>query len=114
MRSHGLGGMGSAVVAAFAINELDDHARETVGTRILGAARRGARVLIVEPMAGWVAPWWSAWSGAFVGAGGRSDTWRVAVDLPECLRELSHACGLRHDMIKVRTLYLDGASHYAR
>lgn len=103
-----LPGAGSAVVAAFAVNELDAGGRDVLLPRLLGAARTGARVLIVEPVARGIAPWWGAWSAAFVAAGGRADEWRFPSSLPPALALLDRAAGLDHRELTARSLYADG------
>lgn len=81
-------------LAAYAINELDDAARAGVRDLLLEHARRGAAVLIVEPIARGVAPWWRDWVAAFEGVRGRADEWRFALPLPERVRTLARAAGL--------------------
>ena len=39
-------------------------------------------VPIVEPLAGFVAPWWNRWRDVFEAAGGRAADWRFPVELP--------------------------------
>lgn len=97
---------GGAVVAAWAVNELDDAARASLLPRLLGC---GARVLIAEPIAKTQVPWWGDWAAAFTGAGGRADEWRFPVDLPETLSKLDKAAKLDHRTLSLRTLWLGGA-----
>ncbi|MGE0042328.1 MAG: methyltransferase domain-containing protein [Vicinamibacterales bacterium] len=97
-----------AVLAAYVVNELAPAARDALLPRLLGAGRAGARVLVVEPIATSVAPWWPAWREAFEGAGGRGDDWRVPVALPPLVARLDRAAGLRHDTLSGRSLWLDG------
>ena len=52
-------------------------ARDRLLHRLIARAKDGDRVLIVEPLAGFVAPWWNDWRQAFAG-GGRTRR-RVAV-----------------------------------
>src|SRR4029079_11268855 len=49
---------GSAFLASFALHELADTARDALLARLLERASGGDRILIVEPLAGFVAPWW--------------------------------------------------------
>ena len=77
-------------MAAFAVNELEDAARNALLEKLL--ARRGVSVLIVEPIARRrVHPWWTLWRTAFEERGGRADEWRFPVELPHWLAELDHA-----------------------
>jgi len=97
-----------AVVAAYAVNELTSEARATLLPRFLSAARAGARILVVEPIARRPVPWWDDWSECFRAEGGRDDRWRFAVELPELVRKLDSAAGLDHRELTGRSLYLPG------
>ena len=100
----------SALVAAFTLNELPEGVRETMLPRLLDRARHGDAVLIVEPIAKAVAPWWSRWRVEFERAGGRSDEWRFRVPLPPLAAKLDHAAGLDHHELTARSLWLGGPS----
>ena len=65
-------------------------------------------MLIVEPVAGFVAPWWKDWRQAFEAAGGRDDEWRFRVELPAIVAKLDRAAGLNHRELKGRSLWLPG------
>jgi len=95
----------SSLLAAFTINELSDQSRETMLARLLDRAAHGDRVLVVEPLAGFVAPWWNRWREAFASAGGRADEWRVRAELPEIVAKLDRAAGLNHREITGRSLW---------
>lgn len=110
LERHRLPGAGAGLIAAYTLNELATAAREFVRDRLIDAAGRGARVLIVEPVAGWAMPDWADWESAVVGEGGRSDQWRLALDLPDIVRRLARAAGLKPDPLAVRSLWLDQPS----
>lgn len=93
-------------IASFTLNELDEADREAVVSRLLERAGRGAPVLIVEPLAGFVAPWWNKYRDAFEQAGGRSDDWRFSVELPDIVAKLDRAAGLNHRELTGRSLWL--------
>ena len=94
---------GDAVVAAFAVNELEDAARETLLKKLLGS--RGVSVLIVEPIARRVHPWWTPWRAAVESRGGRADEWRFPVELPDWLAELDRTSGLDHRELTGKSLF---------
>ena len=94
------------LLAAFTVNELPDKARAALLPRLLDRRSRGDRVLVVEPLAGGVAPWWSEWRDAFVAAGGRADEWRLRIDLPPIVQKLDRAAGLNHRELTGRSLWL--------
>jgi len=94
-----------AIVAGWLVNELDESSRDALLTRLLRAAEQGVAVLIVEPIATRVSPWWSDWAPRFVDAGGRADEWRFRLTLPELCRRLGSAAGLRQDALTARSIY---------
>ena len=97
----------AAILAAFAINEIADGPRDALLPRLLARANQGDQVLVVEPIAGFVARWWGAWRHAFERAGGRADEWRVRVELPAIVRKLDRAAGLDHRQLTGRSLSLN-------
>jgi SAM-dependent methyltransferase len=98
----------AAILAAFAVNELAEAGRGELLRRLLARAGRGDRVLVVEPIAGAAAPWWTRWRQAFESAGGRADEWRVRTELPAIVQKLDRAAGLNHREITGRSLWLTG------
>jgi hypothetical protein len=97
------------VIAAFAANELADSARARLLDRLIERARRGDAVLVVEPLARFVAPWWRQWGTAFAAEGGKSDEWRFRVELPEIVRTLDRAAGLDHRELTARSIWCAGS-----
>ena len=66
------GKRGTAIVLAYTVNELLPEVRATLLPKLLAARARGARVLVVEPIARrTVVRWWGAWRLAFEAEGGR-------------------------------------------
>jgi trans-aconitate methyltransferase len=103
-------GRGSGIIAAYAINELPVAHREILLDTLIAEHAAGASVLIVEPIARMVAPWWAEWTRILHRTGGRSDEWRVAADLPGRQRELAGAAGLDPRVLTARSLWLESAS----
>ncbi len=96
---------GTGVLLAFAVNEIADAAaRRALLDRLLAHGQAGGHAVVVEPLAGFVAPWWSEWRQAVEGAGGRADEWRVQVSLPAIVEKLDRAAGLNHRELKGRSL----------
>ena len=96
----------SDVIAAYALNELDEAARDQLLVRFLDVAKANGRLLIVEPLARGVAPWWPRWQQKFEEAGGRADEWRLRVELPPIVQKLDRAAGLDHRELTGRSLWL--------
>ena len=98
----------SAIVSAFAVNELDADARTRLLATLREAPARGVRVLIVEPLARRALTWWDEWAAAFAAAGGRQDEWRLGTVLPESVAELGRAAGLDARTLGGRSLFVPG------
>jgi ubiquinone/menaquinone biosynthesis C-methylase UbiE len=96
----------AAVIAAFAINELHPVSRERFHRDFMRVARDGAPVLVIEPIARSLNPWWTEWSRDWTAAGGRDDEWRFRVVLPEPLALMDKAAGLDHRELTGRSLWL--------
>ena len=101
-----LGGKGTATVAAFTVNELDEAARHRLRDAMLASAAAGGRVLVVEPLSRRIARWWPEWEEAFRAAGGRADEWRFRLERPQIVARLDKAAGLDHRELTGRTLWL--------
>jgi len=97
----------AAVLAAFAINELSAGDRTRALERMTRWAVSGHPILIVEPIARAVTPWWDEWSASFTRLGGRADEWRFDADLPELVAKLDEAAGLNHRTLTGKSLYVD-------
>lgn len=102
---------GAAIVAAYVLNELTAELRTKVEHQLLEAAGRGTRILLIEPIARRITPWWSGTVARFAAVGGRADEWRFAVDLPPLVRLLDKAAGLDHRTVTLRSLYCAGTGH---
>jgi len=96
----------SAALAAFTVNELTTPGRDALLARFLRHVDRGGHVLVVEPLAGFVAPWWQTWQRAFEQAGGRADQWRIGASLPPIVEKLDRAAGLNHRELTGRSLWI--------
>jgi hypothetical protein len=99
-------GSGDAIVLSYVVNELDEATRARVLPWLLDAADRGARVLVMEPLARTATPWWPTWGTAFLARGGRADEWKRAPALPPLTVALGRAAGLDVVTTSARTLWL--------
>ena len=103
-------GIGTGIVSAFTANELGAEDREKLKRTLLGAASRGTAILVIEPIARRLTPWWKDWAQTFLKAGGRADDWRFEAALPEQLKLMDRAAGLNHRELTGRSLWLSGNS----
>lgn len=97
---------GDAVLAAFTVNELPDASRDALLLKLLDRGRHGGRVLVVEPIAGGVARWWSGWRREFEQVDGRADEWRFRTELPPIVTKLDRAAALDHRELTARSLWI--------
>jgi SAM-dependent methyltransferase len=94
------------VLAAYVVNELDNAARDVLLESLMVAAKAGAALLVVEPIARSIAPWWNGWSAALRELDVREDEWRFSDPLPQALRRMDRAAGLDHAQRKARTFWI--------
>lgn len=95
------------VFAGFTVNELADAQRQTLCDKLMQAHADGAQVLIVEPIANNVVPWWSHWQKIFADRGGQTREWKIPTrGLPEGLLLLDKAAAFHHRVLSGRSLYL--------
>jgi hypothetical protein len=94
------------LVAAFTFNELNGADRDRLLIQLVERARRRDRLLVVEPLARSVAPWWDAWRSAVEKRGGRADEWRFKVELPPLVGKLDRSAGLDHSELTGRSLWM--------
>jgi SAM-dependent methyltransferase len=91
----------STILAAFVINELDANSRDLALEQLLAAQKAGHRLVVIEPIARGVTPWWEQWRAAL---GGQSRDWRFRVELPAVLRDFDKSAGLDHRELTARSL----------
>lgn len=96
----------SAILLAYVVNELGEQDRDHLADGLKVAHARGTRVLVIEPIARRVAPWWSRWEDLFASGGGRADEWRFPSDLPQRQKQLARAAGLDPRELTARTLWM--------
>jgi len=104
---------GTAVIAAYVLNELPEEARQRLEMSLVAAAAGGARVLVLEPIATSVTPWWETTAARVVAAGGRADQWRISIDVPPLVRSLADAAGLNVGELKFKSLFIAGMRYPA-
>lgn len=97
---------GDSVVAAYVLNELPEAARIRLEDRLYDTAAHGGRVLIIEPIARAIAPWWEGLAARFADLGAGAEEWRVPIELPPLLEKFDRAAGLRHRELTFRSLFV--------
>lgn len=95
---------GDAVVLGWMANELDQAARVRLLDFVAEAAGAGHPLLLLEPLARRIAPWWPSWAARLVPLGVRDLALHLETDLPEWIARLDAASGLDHSTLGVRAL----------
>ena len=96
----------TGMVLGWTVNELSDESRRTLLPALLDLTRRGASVLIVEPIARRAAPWWDDWAAAFGHARGEARSWDWEIGVSPQLAELARDAGFRRESLSVRSLVI--------
>ena len=93
------------VAAGWLLNEGDAAFRARLGGLLAGALEAGARVLVLEPLARGVAPWWDDFAAALAPAGATSALVKWEIERPDWIARLDDAAGLDHREIGARVLW---------
>lgn len=94
---------GAAIVAAYALNELAPEPRTSLIDR---AIERRHPLLVIEPIARGITPWWDETAARITAAGGRADDWKFPLEMPDRWRLLDRAAGFRRTHLTARSLWL--------
>jgi precorrin-6B methylase 2 len=92
------------IVLGWVVNELEESDREGLLEKLLDAVVRGARLLVAEPLAERITPWWRGWVDTLESVGVEEGMVRVAIDRPSWIADLDRASGLDHGTIGARLL----------
>lgn len=95
---------GTSIVAGWAVNELEPAARARLLETVVIAVTRGACLLMLEPLARGIAPWWDDWARTLQPLGATSGDCKFDVDLPPRLAEFAKAAGLSTGPLGARVL----------
>jgi len=101
-------GPGDLLLLAWTANELGESHLDALAEGLWRAAEAGARVLVLEPLAGAGVPWWDAWAQRARAAGGGALQWKRALARPALVARMDKAAGLDHAVLGARALWLPG------
>lgn len=96
---------GDVWVAGWSVNECDEASRAELLRGFEAACSAGIRLIVAEPLAGPVTPWWDDWRERLARHGVRAATVREGIDLPAWLRKLDLAAGLDHSTLGARLFW---------
>jgi hypothetical protein len=100
----------TGIVLGWSVNELDRTRRDVLLSSVLKLIDRRCAVLVIEPIATRLTPWFDDWAPAFVAAGGRRDDWQFDIDLPPDLAALDRDAGFVREGLKAKSLWAGAPS----
>jgi len=104
----------AGVVLGWSVNELDRARRDTLQSHLFKLIDRGCALLVVEPIATRLTPWFDDWARGFDAVGGRHDEWQFALDLPPDLAALDRDAGFAREGLKAKSLWVDSSAAITR
>jgi hypothetical protein len=93
------------IVLGWSVNELDAGRRARLLRALQTLTAQRHSLLIIEPIARSVSPWWTDWTVAFASPHTREDDWHLDVPLPDRLRALDGAAGFARSALTARSLF---------
>ena len=95
----------TGVIAGWAINELDQPTRMQLLDVIDTLVARGVSLVILEPLARGVTPWWDDWAARLAPRGVTAGDLKLDTALPQPLAGFSDAAGFRKQELGVRVMH---------
>jgi SAM-dependent methyltransferase len=93
------------LVFGWSLNELEPAARAETLLAVQRWLRRGAGLLILEPLSLKVSPWWPELRAQLAESGVQEVVFKERLPLPQRLRDLDRAAGLDHQELGCRALW---------
>lgn len=94
----------TGIIAGWSVNELSNTDRGALLDILDALVERGARLMILEPLARGVTPWWDAWAARLEPRHVQSHDIKVETDLPPSLASFSESAGFRKKELGARVL----------
>lgn len=95
----------TGLIAGWTINELAKTDRDQLLDVLDRLLERGATVVVLEPLARGVTPWWDEWAVRLAPRNVREGDVKAEVDLPAPLDSYSDSAGFRQKELGVRVMY---------
>jgi len=92
------------IALGWSVNELDNATRARLLPAILALTRAGHPLLLIEPLARGMSPWWDDWVGALTPSGAHAQDWKFDIDLPSALAAIDEAAGFRREGLGARAI----------
>lgn len=95
---------GDLIVFGWCLSEMEEGPRASSFKYLAGGLRKGASLLLAEPLSGRILPWWNDWRDELSREGLRAELIRVALERPLFIQDMDKASGLDHQVLGCRTL----------
>ena len=92
------------IVAGYVANELPGAERDRLLEALVESARHGCGLLVIEPLARALTPWWPSWVSVLAPLGAEAAEWKLDLALPDIVRRLGTAAGLTAGAVNARSL----------
>ncbi len=96
---------GDLLALGWVVNELERDARDALLARLVEALRRGAGLLVAEPLSTRTSPWWKGWVERLGRERARDIVTRLNVLRPLWIEQLDRAAVLDHRIIGARLIF---------
>lgn len=99
---------GDLILLSFVLNEMTESQRKVLHSKLLHHLEKGAGILIIEPIARHITPWWDSWLQSFLpwsySQANLQKAWPVQT--PQMWFESHHGAGFHHQRWKARSLWI--------
>jgi len=96
---------GDLLCAGWTLNECRPELRARIVAQLTRAQSKGARVIVLEPLARSAAPWWGELAAELVPRGFASELHKYSIERPDWIERLDQASGLDHREVGARVLW---------
>ena len=95
---------GDLLVAGWSINELEEGSLTAMLETLNRALKKGAGLLIVEPISEKICPWWGAWRRKYQPLGVQEFRVKFPWNRPEWIQRMDKAAHMNHSILSARVL----------
>ena len=96
---------GDLLCAGWTLNECRPELRARIVAQLTRALDKGARVIVLEPLARGAAPWWDDLAAELAPRGFSSELHKYSIERPDWIERLDRAAGLDHREVGARVLW---------
>jgi hypothetical protein len=95
---------GTLIVLGWSLNELDPTARAATVHAVVRGLRKGAGLLLLEPLSTQISPWWRQLVEQLADEDAQEHVFKQRIPLPRELADMDRSAGLDHQVLGCRAL----------